>query len=386
MKDFYRVVIAGGGPSGLQCARTLSKAGIECVVLEGSSIPGEPNNSTAGTPMETISKFNIPPDVAKDFVDHIFMISPHNKAAWKKDDPNNPIGYVLDFRKLKLFLAEDAKSHGAEVSYGSQVEGVVLKPDKSVDGATYLKDGKTNMVKGKYFVDATASFGVMSSKVGLRKKSFGESGIGIEKIIRTTSLSKEFDHSMSFYFGSNYIPNGYAWVFSFGEGIYKVGVCRAITKKHTKEDLDEYLKDFIKFLNITDYQEIEEHGNSVFVNGGFRNNVYKNLIMVGDAASNFNPLLGEGIRHGMMSGQLAAETIIKAEESKGYKLDKYNNEIRKYRTNKWLLSYLFGKIIYKALSDKLLDLFVKRISRLKTKDVEALIIKYEYVKLLKVFL
>jgi flavin-dependent dehydrogenase len=44
--------------------------------------------------------------------------------------------------------------------------------------------------------------------------------------------------------------------------------------------------------------------------GGVRNNVHRNILLVGDAACYSNPLTKGGIRPGMISGKMAAEAVI----------------------------------------------------------------------------
>jgi digeranylgeranylglycerophospholipid reductase len=383
MQDHYTVVIAGGGPAGLQCARTLSKSNIDCVVLEKSSVPGEPNNSTAGTPAETIEKFKLPDEVVTDYVNQATMLSPSVEARWKQE---SPYGFVMDFRKLKLFLAKDSVTCGAEVVYGAQVDDISKFDDGAVKNVTYTKDGIKHSVEGKYFLDATAAAGAIASKVCLRKKHICWPAVGIEKIIRTQDLTKDFDHCMRFYFGTTYIPHGYAWVFSFGNGTYKVGVCNHLLPwEHAKMVLEEYLTNFLKLLDIKNYESVEKHGNTVYVNGGFRNNVYKNTIMVGDAASTLNPFLAEGIRHALASGTMAAETIIDAHMHGNKSLSNYNRSLKNYRAGKWLPSFIIAMLTYHVFSDKTWDFVVNKMSRLSIGDAEKLARGYEYGKFLKTF-
>ena len=116
MHDTYDVIIIGAGPAGGSAARELSKLGKRVVLIERSRVLGEPNYSTAGTPLSTAKDFDLPDDVLSATWRKIILCSPNHEAVWEYPDVR---GYVLDFRKLKQFLVHDAEKHGAKVSLGT---------------------------------------------------------------------------------------------------------------------------------------------------------------------------------------------------------------------------------------------------------------------------
>ena len=116
------VIVIGAGPAGGQVARELAKRGRKVLIIEKSQEIGQPNYSTAGTPKETITDFNLPQNILSASWNKIMWASPRKKAIWEFSETR---GYVLDFAGLRKFLAEDIVSNGAEIMVGTAVSGLI---------------------------------------------------------------------------------------------------------------------------------------------------------------------------------------------------------------------------------------------------------------------
>ena len=90
------------------------------LIIEKSQEIGQPNYSTAGTPKETVVDFDLPENILSASWSKIMWATPRKKAVWEFPEP---IGYVLDFAGLRKFLAEDARSAGAEILVGQLILG-----------------------------------------------------------------------------------------------------------------------------------------------------------------------------------------------------------------------------------------------------------------------
>ena len=93
------VIVIGAGPAGGSAARELAKRGKKVLLIERSQEIGEPNYSTAGTPMETVTHFELPKAVLSAPWDRILIATPRVQAVWEFKEPQ---GYVLDFAKKPL--------------------------------------------------------------------------------------------------------------------------------------------------------------------------------------------------------------------------------------------------------------------------------------------
>ncbi len=374
----YDVVIVGAGPAGGQCARELSIAGKKVLLIEKSKEIGQPNFSSAGTPKELLDDFDLPLDFAPGKWSKILIATGNVSKIW---DYGATRGYVLDFAGLKKFLVKEAVKHGAKILIGTSVKKPILK-DGVIIGVSY--DGVFG--EGKAFadiiIDASGPAGVLASELGLRKGFNSNLSLGIEFIAE--NVPKELTKSLAFYFGSAYVPYGYGWIFPMGENSAKIGVAVYNISEHKGVNIMESLKKFIaKFPQLKNAAFVDLHGASLYVNGGVDKHTADNFIFIGDAASQINPLAGEGIRHAMHSARIASKIIIQALDKKDFSqhsLSQYDKEWKKYIGRKWKQSLLISQKIYSGISGKEADKFMKILAELSNEDIFALGFDYNYKK------
>ena len=130
-------------------------------------------------------------------------------------------------------------------------------------------------------------------------------------------------------------PTGYAWVFPVSEHRARIGV--GITQPGSNIAplalLDRFIQDRPRQLRtFGKISPIEIHIGSVPIESPPTNSVADGLIVVGDAACQANPIVGEGIRNAMKFGKLAAETAAQAIEdgnTKRESLARYETESKK---------------------------------------------------------
>ena len=93
----FDVVIIGAGPAGGQCARQLSKAGISTLLIERYKDFSVNSFSSAGTPNETLEKYNLPVSIVGSFWTQLKIITSNQSGVWTSESVQ---GSVLDFEKL----------------------------------------------------------------------------------------------------------------------------------------------------------------------------------------------------------------------------------------------------------------------------------------------
>jgi digeranylgeranylglycerophospholipid reductase len=116
---------------------------------------------------------------------------------------------------------------------------------------------------------------------------------------------------LDFYFGDNVSPGGYLWVFPKGKDTANVGLGLAVEEAKKKSAI-KYLNEFIE-------KKFPKAAMLTHIAGGVPcaktcdKIVQDNVILVGDAAHQVNPVSGGGIISGMIGGmiggQVAAESI-----------------------------------------------------------------------------
>ena len=154
----YDVVIVGAGPAGCQCARELAKENIKVILIEKQKEIGEPNFSTAGTPEETIKVFGLPEEVAPYVCDKFYFKSLNLEKIFTLKKYRS---YVIDFRKMRQWLASEVSKNGGEISVSTTAKDLVIENGKTV-GVRYQGLISSGVIKAKVIIDATGIAGILS--------------------------------------------------------------------------------------------------------------------------------------------------------------------------------------------------------------------------------
>lgn len=111
----YDVVVIGGGPAGGQASRTLAKKGHKVLLVERHESFALNNFSSAGMTLEPLKEFNLPDSIIGSYWNDIVIQCTEESYHWKG---NIKKGVVVDFEKLRQFLADETIKHGGNVLMG----------------------------------------------------------------------------------------------------------------------------------------------------------------------------------------------------------------------------------------------------------------------------
>ena len=376
------VIVIGAGPAGGSCARECAKRGLKVLLVERSQEIGEPNYSTAGTPKETIESFGIPEHVLSASWKKILLATPRVSALWEYPEV---MGYVFDFAGLRKFLAEDAAKWGAEIMVGTAVKDFVIE-EGNIAGVSYHGVFGSGEARAPVIVDATGHHAFGNAKLQIHDMDRESLADAME--YQMTNHPLELKDTLANYIGSEYAPHGYAWVYPMNKNDdAKVGICR-IGPMPKGENLESFQERFIASIPFFAHMEPTEiHAGAACLDGGVKEHVYKNIIFVGDSAHQINPLAGEGIRHALHAGRMAAEVIGIC--MRDGVLDqvhlKKEYEARWHHAfgHRWYLSHVFKKYVFLKFNDPELDSFVEILKTISPEDIFDVIFHYDFEKFLK---
>ena len=114
-KQKYDVIIIGGGPAGGQAARELSVKGYKVLLTERHKTFKENNFSSAGMTLDPLTEFNIPENVVGAYWENLEIQCSENLYSWKGTSNK---GVVLNFGRLRQFLADETIKNGSDVLMG----------------------------------------------------------------------------------------------------------------------------------------------------------------------------------------------------------------------------------------------------------------------------
>ena len=311
----YDIVIVGAGPAGLSVAWAAAKKGISVAVLEREEVVAQTIRTSGVTWINEATSFGIPSDYYNPIRNYSFY-SPNNKVTIRS--PEHQVA-VLDVRKTYQFLAYQAANVGADIFVRTNVTGSLLDEKGKLIGvkATSLKDDL--IFHSKLVIDASGFYSVIGKNLGTipQWKRFG---VGAEYEAYVENVDQE---TWSLMVGQKYSPAGYAWIFPLGKNKARIGV--GIGRPESQVDPTQRLLELLDkrpspLDKLGKIVPIEFHYGLIPNEGLTHTTIADNLILVGDAAGQANPLVLEGIRYaiefGRMAGQIGAECVIKGDTSK----------------------------------------------------------------------
>ena len=362
MTERADVVVAGGGPAGLQFARSLAKrSDHSVVVLEANDELSDNDKSTGGTFDQVIEGFDVPMSVVQDDCADVVFEAPG--ASERLPIP----GYVLDFPAFLEFLGEDAAEHGAHIRTGCRVADPVFE-DGAVAGLTYREDGTERRIDADLVVEATGPAAVLAEPLGMFTPGEAQRGIGKEY-----EIEGRYDlDSMLFRFDHDAAPGGYAWTFPAGDGVYKAGVCWVddFYERHGPDErktIDEYIDEWIAGDDRwADGTRRVAHAGQAVLNNSLNRRAVDGLVAVGDAVSSINPLFGEGIRPGMESARMAVDVAVDALAAGDTSRERLAPYERRWNDEKgfhWRVQRIVGELLYDFTADQQAS-FVRKAGRM----------------------
>lgn len=306
MKNSYDIVVVGAGPAGSMAARFAAQQGVSVLMLEKDRDVGYPVRCG-----EAVSKAGI-----EEFIESNpkFIASTINNFAFVAPDDtlvNLPLpepGYILERRIFDYELAKSAAAEGAVILTRAYVNGLIIEDD-IVKGVKYEYEGEQHEVRAKVVIAADGVESRVGRWAGLKTYiDFRD----MECCTQITAANIDVNQDTCyFYFGEEYAPQGYFWIFPKGNKTANIGlgVSGMIGRKRSA-------KSFLDHFMDKNYPEAPVLTR---IAGGVPSVVTLDkisapgIILVGDAARQVNPLSGGGIASGMIGGsiggRIAGETI-----------------------------------------------------------------------------
>ena len=186
-------------------------------------------------------------------------------------------GYIIDRPPFLKGIIDQYVNRGGNYIQDSLVDFVVKEREIKVK----LRDGE--IMKTKYVIAADGARSLICKKLGVEGRVVPFIQYVVDKEPEHDTLIFEYDEKWE---------GDFKWVFPHGETT-KIGYPHP--KHRDREKIDGTI--LAKQARLVGF-------------GGVRNNVYGNILLVGDAACSANPVTKGGIRPGMVSGRMAAEAVI----------------------------------------------------------------------------
>ncbi|WP_297536267.1 NAD(P)/FAD-dependent oxidoreductase [Thermococcus sp.] len=359
----YDVVVVGAGIAGPIVARNVAKAGYSVLMIDKKWAIGTPKQCAEGISIKVFEKYDIPYD--KRFINReVYGAKLYSPSGYELELRYKEVsGVILERKVFDKMLAYYAAKAGADVLARTEALDVIRK------------DGKVVGIKAKHEDEPIEIYAdVIVAADGV------ESTIARKAGINTYAPPHEFDSSYEYemliegfdpdlihlWFGNEIAPRGYVWVFPKDEDRANVGIgINADNPKTAKYYLDKWLKE-----NKIPAKKLLEINVGLVPVGGFVKELVKdNVLVVGDAARQVNPMHGGGMAEAMEAGTIASKWIVKALEEENLSL------LQNYTKEWWetdgkrLEKVLKVRKVTEKLTDEDLDLFIQVLSGADTEKI-----------------
>ncbi len=331
--ETYDVIVVGAGPGGSGAAKAAAEKGLRVLMVEKRQEIGSPKRCGEGLSKSSAGRMGIEPrpEWVRQTIKGATCYAPSGKLV-RVDYREGPEGWVIERKIFDKYLAELAVRAGARVMARTEVTGL-LEEDGIISGAELETSGRKWKVKAPLII---AADGVESTVARMA---------GVDTTLKLSDIASGAQFEMAgididpdrieLYFGNEVAPGGYVWIFPKGKGVANVGI--GVRRPFAKKPALEYLRDFIESRpGLRKGSVLEANSGGVPVGGLMENMVRDNMIIVGDAAHQVNPIHGGGMAEAWVGGRLAGELAAEAREAGDFSeafLSIYNERWWKERGN-----------------------------------------------------
>jgi geranylgeranyl reductase family protein len=305
----YDVLVIGAGPAGLLAALTLASA-----PRDGNSAPRialtdkrdpwrEPVPCAEAVHRERLE--SLVPAVEADWirgpVDGAIFVSPDGTTV-SFGKPGS--GYLIDRARMHRRLAEQCRERGVHCNFRARVTSV-----------SRLENGRRTAT-----FETPDGSGTLSARVVIDCGGPG-TGFGVGEVVTqgnfdvepaVFALVKGAKYPVNYiqmFFGTNYAPGGYAWLFPRDESVANVGL--VVGREYAQEaPARQALKNFLE-KTYPGTEVLTFQGGAIPCGFPDAPLAVDNLYKAGDAANMVHPLSRAGITEAMTGGKYAALAALK---------------------------------------------------------------------------
>ncbi len=285
----YDVIVAGAGPAGASASYELANNGFRVLMLDAKKFPRY-KTCGGGIPLNFFKTLPISVQQTLETVfENISFLGPKNRRF---EAPILKFAGVMR-EKFDHAFAKAAVSRGAELIEENPVTGIEELPEK------IRVRSKMGIFECRYLIGADGATGIVKRRLKLGSTDAASPALEIEIKNARQTKTAVIDFSAA--------RDGYAWIFP-KQGYDSVGV---VSFGRDRKKLRGLISGWVPGKGY-DLKEENLHGHPIPVWKNKLKLSTRRALLAGDAANTVDPFSGEGIRHGIISGRLAAEFILAA--------------------------------------------------------------------------
>jgi len=368
----YDVVIVGAGPAGSVTGRFAAEAGAKVLIVERRQEIGVPVLCGEGISrkiddwgmLEGKKWIASTMDGARIYSPDGTMVTLSAELA------GNETGYVVHRDIFDQELARQAAKAGVKIMLNTTATELLKDKDK-------IKGVKAKHFDEEFEIEADIVVGAdgVESRIG--------KWAGINTTLKPEDLETCCQYTLTnidckdaycdFYLGKKIAPGGYIWVFPKGKDAANVGIGILASLSESgmaKKLLDDFISKDPRLKNGAPLRFL---AGAVPVANPVET-VRDNLLLIGDAARQVDPITGGGLTHCLEGGKIAGETIGKAIESQDFSkemLFEYETRWKEAFGKKIKRNYMVKEILL-DMEDKTLNMLADSLKDFKFEEISTL--------------
>ncbi|TFG13828.1 NAD(P)/FAD-dependent oxidoreductase [Candidatus Thorarchaeota archaeon] len=313
MKVDSDITIIGAGPAGLSAAKTLEEQGVGYQLYAKEKHPCRNKPCGGFIPQRTVSQFdlsNIEDAYPINTVEMRFPGVGIKQVAFEES-----IGVNVSRGELGQKMLSNLGQAQPRINLGHEVRMIERQ-----DGYCIIKitaDQSDYEIASRLVIDASGAYPVAVKSGLVRPKLTGsQMGYGQQYHFEKESNADDFEPVNRFYYGHEFSPGGYAWVYPrkrtvvIGSG----GLLARVKSddKRVAEYIEELIKEPIIKEMLANATPVKKDAAPVPLGGQITPSYAGHILLAGDAAGHCSPISGEGIHYSLVAGKIAGSVAAEA--------------------------------------------------------------------------
>jgi geranylgeranyl reductase family protein len=343
------IAIVGGGPGGLHAAHRLARSGFKVTVFEEHAAAGDPVHCTGVLAAEAFEEFDLPRNSFLNELTTVQFFGPSGDSIDYSTTRTEAI--VIDRRAFDFGLSRRAANAGVTIKVGARVTDVRASTD-----AVRLTTASGEVATADACILACGANYALQKRLGLGMPVMYLQSAQIEVPASEPGF-------VEVHFGNDVAPKGFAWAVPVMRGHRTFARIGLMCDRDAREYFDRFLARIGPRWKT---------GTPGCLGGGIRPRIkllplgpiartYNSRVLaVGDAAGLVKATTGGGIYYSLLSGALAAETLVEAARQGDFtaaSLSVYEERWRKELSDEFSAQMSLRRIANRLTDDEIDDLF-----------------------------
>jgi len=337
----YDVIVIGGGLIGSYVAYKLAGMGYGVVVLEQHKQLGEQVCCAGIVSQECVRSFGVDKSVVLRQVNSARLFSPSGKLLrlWREEAQAS----IVDRPAFDRAIAGQAQDKGAEYRLNCMTTGLEVRDNAVTVKATHQGEGVS--LEARAVVIATGFNPKFTEGLGLGKA--GDFAVGAQAEVEPSGVDE-----IEVYFGQEIAPGFFAWLVPTSNRRALVGL---LARRNQGLYLKKLMLSLLSQGKIVSAEVEPIYG--VIPVKPLPKTCGERLVVVGDAAGQVKPTTGGGIYFGLLSAEIAADTLHRGltnDALSATNLADYERRWRRKLGRELEIDY-YARKLYERLGDQRID-------------------------------